>query len=216
MLICLLTRYFCCALLQNSAMLFSGLLPQLLDLLRSRWPDLQQLGAVLLARCFVQQRKAGLPPATSSTDAAVVKVVKQQLLPCLRQLARGRSSAGAKQPQQRTGRKQRKAARKDADEDDEEDQPDDEDQQQADDMEVEVTPSAAEDASVAAPKASKWAVYALATCQDSSSCKKELSKLADELASSLDSAEPETAGKLQALSAVGRILPGMRYYWSSR
>lgn len=59
-----------------------------------------------------------------------------------------------------------------------------------------------------APKAAKWSVFGLAACQDTSSTKRELEDLADELAGSLDPAAADTAPKLQALSVIGRLLPG--------
>eukprot|EP00882_Tetradesmus_deserticola_P017339 GHRQ01018572.1.p1 GENE.GHRQ01018572.1~~GHRQ01018572.1.p1 ORF type:complete len:635 (+),score=352.40 GHRQ01018572.1:264-1907(+) len=62
-------------------------------------------------------------------------------------------------------------------------------------------------AAVCNPRAAKWAMYAIAYCQDHSSARAELSRLAAELAGSLDSGEPESAAKLQALSAIGRLLP---------
>ncbi|WIA29168.1 hypothetical protein OEZ86_011679 [Tetradesmus obliquus] len=180
-------------------MLFAGLLPQLHSLLRGAEPDLQQLAAQLLALCAKEQRKRGMLLA-ASPDAAVAKLVKQQLLPCMRQLARGSSSAGAAGGKQSSKRKQR-ADTEDALDAMEEDDAD------ADDAEADYNDSQAAAGAVCNPRAAKWATYAIAYCQDHGSARAELSQLAADLAGSLDSGEAETAAKLQALATIGRLLP---------
>lgn len=187
-------------LLQYAPMLFAGLLPQLHSLLRGAEPDLQQLAAQLLALCAKEQCKRGMLLA-ASPDAAVAKLVKQQLLPCMRQLARGSSSAGAAGGKQSSKRKQR-ADTEDALDAMEEDDAD------ADDAEADYNDSQAAAGAVCNPRAAKWATYAIAYCQDHSSARAELSQLAADLAGSLDSGEAETAAKLQALATIGRLLPG--------
>lgn len=175
-------------------------MPQLLSMLHSNEADLQLLSTHLLARCFVQQRKLGLPAMTASSNEATASLVKKQLMPCLRQLARGQICSA----EQRKAGLATATNRKDGLEVEDT-------EEQVDGFQMEDSPVTAANG-VAAPKAAKWAVYALATCQDSSSCRKELSQLAVELAGSLDSSQCETAAKLQALSAIGRILPG----WSDK
>eukprot|EP00879_Flechtneria_rotunda_P015681 GHRR01016403.1.p1 GENE.GHRR01016403.1~~GHRR01016403.1.p1 ORF type:complete len:1542 (+),score=797.44 GHRR01016403.1:616-5241(+) len=162
-----------------ASMLFAGLLPRLHSLLASSELDLQQLGAQLLAQCAWQLRKRGMV-LTASSDAATVNLVNERLLPCLRRLCRGKSSAGIKLT----------AAGSNED---------------ADTMDLDSQDNAA---AGAAPKAAKWAGYALAGCQDGSSSRRELEALADELATQLESGAADTAAKLQALAAVGRLVPG--------
>ncbi|KAF6266620.1 hypothetical protein COO60DRAFT_1697167 [Scenedesmus sp. NREL 46B-D3] len=181
-------------------MLFAGLLPQLHSLLQGSEPDLQQLAAQLLALCAKEQRKRGMLLA-ASPDAAVAKLVKQQLLPYMRQLAQGRSSAAA------AGGRQSRKRKQPADADDAAD-PMDEDDADAADAEEELGGSQAAAAAVCNPRAAKWATYAIAYSQDHSRARAELSRLAADLAGSLDSGEPESAAKLQALSTIGRLLPG--------
>jgi hypothetical protein len=181
---------------QYAPMLFAGLLPQLHSLLQGSEPDLQQLAAQLLALCAKEQRKRGMLLA-ASPDAAVAKLVKQQLLPCMRQLVQGKSSAAA------AGRKTNSKRKQPADADDGLDPMD------ADDADAEeLDDSQAAAAAVCNPRAAKWATYAIAYCQDHGSARAELSRLAAELAGSLDSGEPESAAKLQGLSTIGRLLPG--------
>jgi hypothetical protein len=186
-------------LLQYAPMLFAGLLPQLHSLLQGSEPDLQQLAAQLLALCAKEQRKRGMLLA-ASPDAATAKLVKQQLLPCMRQLVQGRSSAAA------AGRKPNSKRKQPADGSDDELDPMDEDDADAEELDD----SQAAAAAVCNPRAAKWATYAIAYCQDHSSARAELSRLAADLAGSLDSGEPEGAAKLQALSTIGRLLPGER------
>jgi hypothetical protein len=171
-------------------MLFAGLLPQLHSLLLGSEPDLQQLAAHLLALCAKEQRKRGMLLA-ASPDAAVAKLVKQQLLPCMRLLVQGSSSAAA------AGGKSSRQRKQPADAQDE-----------ADDADAEFNNSQAAAGAVCNPRAAKWATYAIAYCQDHSSARAELSQLAADLADSLDSGQPETAAKLQALETIGRLLPG--------
>lgn len=168
---------------QAAPMLFAGLLPRLAMLLSRGDAELQQLGAQLLARCSLALRKRGLG-LSATTDASIAQLVSRQLLPCLRSLARGasaaRSSAGGG-----SGRGSQ----------------DTEEQEEAD------GPSLPMLAELCAPKAAKWAVLALAACQDPAHAAAELAQLADELAGRLDATAPETAALLQALSVIGRLEP---------
>lgn len=142
--------------------------------------ELQQLAVQMLARCAAQMRKCGTILSASS-NAATAKLVKQQLLPCLRRMARGQSpTASGLGSQGNEG---------------------------AVDF-GSLGFNSQEGLVQVAPKAAKWAVFGLAACQDSTSTKRELQDIADELAVSLDAAAPDTAAKLQALSVVGRLMPG--------
>jgi hypothetical protein len=166
--------------LQFGSLLAAGLLPELLQMMLSPDAELQQLAVQMLARSAAQMRKCNVTLSASS-NAATAKLVKQQLLPCLRRMTRGRlpSDFGAGS--------------------------------QGDEDAVECGSlgfNSQERLIQVAPKAAKWAVFGLAACQDTTSTKRELQDIADELAVSLDAAAPDTAAKLQALSVVGRLMPG--------
>lgn len=165
---------------QSAPLLTAALLPELHQLMVSPDTELQQLGVQMLARCAAQMRKCGSPLSTSS-NAATAKLTKQQILPCLRRMARGQPPVASGSGQQG-----------------------DEDADQPDSLGY----NSQEGLGQVAPKAAKWAVFGLAACQDSTSTKRELQDIADELAISLDPGAADTAAKLQALAAVGRIMPG--------
>ncbi|KAF8072944.1 ATXR2 [Scenedesmus sp. PABB004] len=200
-------------------LLFAGLLPELEALLASSDPDLQQLGAQLLAHCAWQLRRRGVQLLAASPDEATAQLVKQQMLPRLRRLCRGHASGGAapapggggggKQRQAKAGgggakgraAAGRRGARKRGQADEE-----------GEDEDGAGTAPDALDGGAGCtgctPKAAKWGVYALAGCLDSAASQAELTALAAELAAGLDEGAPETAARLQALAAVGRLLPG--------
>jgi hypothetical protein len=158
-----------CFRLQSAPLLPAGLLPELTDLALSTDAELQQLGVQMVARCAAQMRKC-CTVLSASTNAATAKLVRQQLLPNLRRIARAQPPAAGSAHSLGLD---------------------------SQDGFVQVS-----------RKAAKWAVFGLAACQDSSTTKKELQQLADELVGSLDPAEPHTPAKLGALSVVGRLLPG--------
>jgi hypothetical protein len=184
-----------CVWLQSAPLLVAGLLPKLHQLMVSPDQELQQLGVQMLARCAAQMRKCGAVLSTS-TNTGTATLTKQLLLPLLRRMARGQGPVS-------TGSQGNGAF----------DGLDDEDGGMGS------LGLGTQDAGLVqvAPKAAKWAVFGLAACQDSSSTKQELQQIADELATSLDAAAADTAAKLQALSAVGRIMPGRKVCgWGTR
>lgn len=169
--------------IQAAPLLHAGLLPELHHLITSPDTDLQQLGVQQFVRCAAQMRKCGIVLASASdTDAATATLVQQQLLPCLQRMCRAQAPAATLDTQA--------------------------DEEEADKLGSLGLVSQEGAATYVAPKAAKWAVYGLAACQDSSSTRRQLEDLADELAASLDASAPDTAAKLQALSVVGRVLPG--------
>jgi len=141
--------------------------------------DLQQLGVELFARTAAQMRKTG-QVLLSAKDTATAKLVRDQVLPAFRRLSRGLAPATGGTTEADGG---------------------------ASGLGLDFDSQEAGPGSVA-PKAAKWSVFGLAACQDTSSTKQELDELADELAGSLDPAAADTAPKLQALSVIGRLLPG--------
>lgn len=188
-------------------MLFAGLLPELHGLLQSTEADLQQLGAQLFSQCARDQRKRGVVLAASA-NTATAALVKQQLLPCLRQLARGRSSAAVNLQEAAAGDGQKAASRKQKQRRQHDNQQDEDEGDEGDRLFDDMELGSQEAGAAATPRAAKWAVYGIASCQDSSSSRRELEQLADELVAGLDSGAPETAAKLQALATTGRVLPG--------
>lgn len=171
----------CCCFdfhVQAAPVLAAGLLPELHQLMLSPDTELQQLGVRMFARCAAQMRKCG-SVLTASSNAATVKLVKQQILPALKRMSRGQPPAASKSGLQGS-----------------------------DEGPASLGLSSQEGPVQVAPKSAKWAVLGMAACQDSTSTKQELQDIADELVSSLDAGAPDTAAKLQALSIVGRVLPG--------
>lgn len=177
----LMSRRPCCCFgfhVQAAPVLAAGLLPELHLLMLSPDTELQQLGVRMFARCAAQMRKCG-SVLTASSNAAAVKLVKQQILPALKCMSRGQPPAASSSGLQGS-----------------------------DEGPASLGLSSQEGPVQVAPKSAKWAVLGMAACQDSTSTKQELQDIADELVSSLDAGAPETAAKLQALSIVGRVLPG--------